>query len=101
MMSFEADAKSLKEETDRMWLDYKEEETKYHSLNIVTKIFDALKNTISMETQFLETPDARFSDSFKSVSEMYSAKLELEDEIIKELKAHQRYIEDNLENNGL
>ena len=101
MMSFEADAKNLEEETDGIWHDYKEEETRYHSLNIQTKIFEALKNTISMETQFLKTPDARFSDDFKSVSEMYSAKLEQEDEMIKDLKKHQRYVKDNLENNGL
>lgn len=101
LMSFEADKKNLEEDTIKIWNDYKEEETRYHSLNIQSRIYDALKNMISMETQFLKTPDARYSDDFKSVSEMYVAKLEQEDEMVKDLKKHQRYVKDNLENNGL
>lgn len=100
-MSFEADKKNLEEETLKIWKEYKEEETKYHSLNIQSRIYDALKKTIHMETQFLKNPSARFSDDFKSLSELYSAKLEQEDESIRDLKKHQRYVKDNLENNSL
>jgi hypothetical protein len=100
-MSFEADKKNLEEETNKIWKEYKEEETKYHSLNIQSRIYDALKKTIHMETQFLKNPSARFSDDFKSLSELYSAKLEQEDESIRDLKKHQRYVKDNLENNSL
>lgn len=101
LMSFEADKKNLEEETNKLWNEYKEEETKYHSLNIQSRIYDALKKTIHMETQFLKNPEARFSDDFKSLSEMYSAKLEQQDEMVKDLKKHQRYVKDNLENNSL
>lgn len=100
-MSFEADKKNLEEDTLKIWKEYKEEETKYHSLNIQSRIYDALKKTIHMETQFLKNPSARFSDDFKSLSELYSAKLEQEDESIRDLKKHQRYVKDNLENNSL
>ena len=101
LMSFEADKKNLEEDTNKIWSEYREEETKYHSYNIQTKIYESLKKTIQNETQFLKNPDARFSDDFKSVSEMYNAKLEQEDEMIRDLKKHQRYVKDNLENNSL
>jgi intraflagellar transport protein 81 len=101
LMSFEADKKNLQEDTNKLWKDYKEEETRYHSLNIQSRIYDALKKTVHAETQFLKTPDARFSDDFKSLSEMYSAKLEQQDEMVKDLKKHQRYVKDNLENNSM
>ena len=101
LMSFEADKNKLQEDTDKLWKEYKEEETKYHSLNIQSNIYDALKKTINMETQFLKDPEARFSDDFKSLSEMYSTKLEQQEEQLKDLKKHQRYVKDNLENNSL
>ena len=101
LMSFEADKKNLEEDTNKLWEEYKEEETKYHSLNIQSTIHSVLKKSVQMETQFQKNPDARFSDDFKSVSEMYSAKLEQEDETIRDLKKHQRYVKDNLENNSL
>ncbi|CAI2387734.1 unnamed protein product [Moneuplotes crassus] len=101
LMSFEADKKNLEEDTNKLWNEYKEEETKYHSLNIQSTIHSVLKKNIQMETQFQKNPDARLSDDFKSLSEMYSAKLEQEDETIRDLKKHQRYVKDNLENNSL
>ena len=91
----------LDEDTNKLWKEYKEEESKYHSLNIQTRIYDALKKTIQTESQYLKSSDARLSQDFKSLSEMYSAKLEHEDEMIKDLKKHQRYVKENLENNVL
>lgn len=101
LMSFEADKKNLEEEANKLWNEYKEEETKYHSLNIQSQIYDALKKTISQESQFLKNPEARLHDDFKSYSEMYALKLEQQEEMIKDLKKHQRYVKDNLENNSL
>lgn len=101
LMSFDADKNKLEEESNKLWKDYKEEESKYHSLNIQNRIYDALKKTIQDESQFLKNPQSRLSPDFKSLSEMYSAKLEQEDEMIKDLKKHQRYVKENLENNIL
>lgn len=101
LMSFESDKNKLKEDTDKLWTDYKDHETKFHSLNIQRKIYDALKKTLKMETQFQKNPDARFSDDFKSLSELYSAKLDQQDEQIRDMKKHQKYVKDNLENNSL
>jgi intraflagellar transport protein 81 len=101
LMSFESDKNKLKEDTDKLWVDYKEHETKYHSLNIQKKIYDALKKTIKMEAQFQKNPDSRFSDDFKSLTELYGAKLEQQDEQVRDMKKHQKYVKDNLENNSL
>lgn len=101
LMSFEADKKNLEEETNKLWNDYKENETRYHSLNIQTKIYESIKKMVHMETQFQKNPDARFDDKYKSLSEMYSAKLEQQESMIKDLKKHQKHVKDNLENYSL
>jgi intraflagellar transport protein 81 len=101
LMSFEADKKNLEEDTIKLWDDYKEEETRYHSLNIQSKIYGAIKKMVSMETQFQKNPDARLSDDHKSLSEMYSSKLDQQDNMIKDLKKHQKHVKDNMENYSL
>lgn len=95
LMSFEAEKKTLSEQTGKLWSEYKENETKYHSLNIQKTIYDALKKTIKMETQFQKNPDARFSDDFKSLTELYSAKLEQQEEQVRDMKKHQKYVKGN------
>ncbi|CAI2381982.1 unnamed protein product [Moneuplotes crassus] len=79
---FIADDENLEEITDKLCHDHKKEETKYHSLNIQNKINIALEKIIQKESDFQNNPESRFSDNFKTLSEMYSAKINQQKEII-------------------
>jgi hypothetical protein len=46
----------------------------------------------------LNTPDKRLTPEFKSYSEFFNAKLRQQENIVKDLKNHQRHIKDNSEN---
>ena len=53
---------------------------------------------ISNESKFLTQPDKRLTNEFKSYSEFFSAKLRQQENVVKDLKAHQKHIKDNSEN---
>lgn len=50
------------------------------------------------EAHFLSNPDKRLSTDFKSYQEFFNAKLNQQQVIIGDLRAHQRHIKDNTEN---
>ena len=91
----------LEEEVKNLFEDYKTEESKYHSNNIQNEIYDAFLKRIGNEAKFLNTPDKRLSNEFKSYSEFFNAKLRQQENIVKDLKNHQRHIKDNSENYAL
>jgi hypothetical protein len=91
----------LEEEVKQLFEDYKNEETRYHSNNIQNEIYDAFLKRIANEAKFLNTPDKRLSNEFKSYSEFFNAKLRQQENIVKDLKNHQRHIKDNSENYSL
>ena len=78
--------------------DYLEDERKYHYNNIQTEIYDAFLKRIGNEAKFLNQPDKRLTNEFKSYSEFFNAKLRQQENIVKDLKAHQKHIKDNSEN---
>lgn len=72
----------------QLFEDYKTEETKYHGNNIQNEIYDAFLKRIGNESRFLNTPDKRLSQEFKSYSEFFNAKLRQQENIVKDLKNH-------------
>jgi len=57
--------------------EYKQEETKYHYHNIQNEIYEAFLKRIGNEAKFLNTPDKRLSNEFKSYSDFFNAKVRL------------------------
>ena len=55
-------------------------------------------NILPNETKFVNQPEQRLTNEFKSYSEFFKAKLSQQDTIIKDLKPHQKHIQDNTEN---
>ena len=75
VMNLEQEKNKLEAEANKLWEDYKSEETKYHQQNINAHIFDALLKRLVNESKFLNTADKRLSREFKSYSESYNQKL--------------------------
>ena len=82
----------------QVFTDYRNDERKYHQNNIQGEIYDAFLKRISNETKFVNQPEQRLTNEFKSYSEFFKAKLSQQDTIIKDLKPHQKHIQDNTEN---
>ena len=80
-----------------MFNDYRDDERKYHYNNIQTEIYDAFLKRIANEAKFLNQPEKRLTNEFKSYSEFFNAKLRQQENIVKDLKAHQKHIKDNAE----
>lgn len=73
---------NLDQEKDKMdsdvkqtFNDYKDDERKYHFNNIQTEIYDAFLKRISNEAKFINQPEKRLTNEFKSYSEFFNAKL--------------------------
>ena len=65
----------LEDEVKNLFDDYKQEETKFHYNNIQNEIYDAFLKRIGNEAKFLNTPDKRLSNEFKSYSDFFNAKV--------------------------
>jgi len=59
----------------QLFEEYKGEETRFHSNNIQTEIYDAFLKRIGNEAKFVSQPDKRLSNEFKSYQEYFNAKL--------------------------
>jgi intraflagellar transport protein 81 len=101
VQNLESEKAKLEDEVKTLFDDYKTEETRFHSNNIQNEIYDAFLKRIGNEAKFLNTPDKRLSQEFKSYSEFFNAKLRQQENIVKDLKNHQRHIKDNSENYAL
>ena len=65
----------MDEEVKTLFDDYKQEETRFHSNNIQNEIYDAFLKRIGNEAKFVNAPDKRLSNEFKSYSEFFNAKV--------------------------
>ena len=65
----------MEEEVKTLFEEYKSEETRFHSNNIQNEIYDAFLKRIGNEAKFLNTPDKRLSNEFKSYSDFFNAKV--------------------------
>lgn len=101
VMNLETEKTKLYADIDKLWGEYKSEETKYHYMNIQNTIYESIKSKLMMENSFLKKPDAKMSDDFKSYNELYVTKIKNQEEMLVDLKKHQRYVRDNFDNNTL
>jgi hypothetical protein len=53
---------------------------------------------IGNEAKFINQPDKKLTNEFKSYQDFFNAKIRQQENIIKDLKAHQKHIKDNSEN---
>jgi DNA repair exonuclease SbcCD ATPase subunit len=98
-------ANKLDQEKERMdsdiksvYNEYRDNERRYHFNNIQTEIYEVYLKRINNEAKFLNQPEKRLTNEFKSYSEFFTAKLRQQETIIKDLKSHQKHIKDNSEN---
>ena len=97
-MNIDQSKEKIEGEVKQTFNDYRDDERKYHYNNIQTEIYDAFLKRIGNEAKFINQPDKRLTNEFKSYSEFFNAKLRQQENIIKDLKAHQKHIKDNAEN---
>ena len=76
-MNLDQEKNRLDEEVKDLFDGYKTEETRYHSNNIQNEIYDAILKRVGNEAKFLNAPDKRLSNEFKSYSEFFNAKVRL------------------------
>jgi len=98
VMSLDQEKGRMEGDAKQVFNDYVEDERKFHQNNIQTEIYDAFLKRIGNEAKFLNQPDKRLTNEFKSYSEFFNAKLRQQENIVKDLKAHQKHIKDNSEN---
>ena len=76
-MNLDQEKVRLEEDVKALFDEYKSEETKFHHHNIQSEIYDAFLKRIGNEAKFLNTPDKRLSNEFKSYSDFFNAKVRL------------------------
>ena len=97
-MNIDQSKEKIEGDVKQTFNDYRDDERKYHYNNIQTEIYDAFLKRIGNEAKFINQPDKRLTNEFKSYSEFFNAKLRQQENIIKDLKAHQKHIKDNADN---
>lgn len=80
--------------------EYKESESKFHQNNIQSEIYESFSSRINSEAKHVSNPEKRLSQEFKSYQEFFNAKLRQQENVMKDLRAHQRHIKDNSDNFG-
>jgi len=98
VMHLDQEKGKMDSEVKTTYNDYRDDERKYHHNNIHTEIYDAFLKRIGNEAKFINQPEKRLTNEFKSYSEFFNAKLRQQESIVKDLKAHQKHIKDNSEN---
>lgn len=85
----------LEEDVTHLFSDYKNHESKFHMQNIQEDIQEAFQKRINNEAKFLNTNDKRFSPEFKSYTDFFQTKLRQQENVLRDMKDHQRHIKDN------
>lgn len=75
VQNLDQEKNKLEEEVKTLFEEYKQEETRFHHNNIQNEIYDAFLKRIGNEAKFLNTPDKRLSNEFKSYSDFFNAKV--------------------------
>lgn len=96
--SLDQEKGTLDTEVKTIFDGYRQDERKYHFNNIQTEIYDAFLKRINNESKFMTQPDKKLTNEFKSYQDFFKAKLAQQENIIKDLKNHQKHIKDNSEN---
>ena len=88
VMHLDQEKGKMDSEVKTTFHDYRDDERKYHHNNIQTEIYDAFLKRIGNEAKFINQPENRLTNEFKSYSEFFNAKLRQQESIVKDLKAH-------------
>ncbi len=88
-MNLETEKHKLVSDIEKSWSDYKSEETKYHYMNIQTKIYEIMQKKLKEEQTYLKDPNKSLSEDIKSFTELYKTKLQNQEMMIVDLKKHQ------------
>lgn len=91
---------NLVADSGKLETEYLKDETKYHSLSIQAQITECLQNKAANETLYKGSSDKRLSSQYKSYNELYKAKLQELDRMLKELKTQQRVVKESGEQNS-
>ncbi len=88
VMNLETEKHKLVSDIEKSWVDYKSEETKYHYMNIQTKIYEIMQKKLKEEQVYLKDPNKNLSEDIKSFTELYKTKLQNQEMNIVDLKKH-------------
>ena len=88
VMQLDTEKEKIDKETKSTFNDYRDDERKFHQNNIQTEIYDAFLKRIGNEAKFINQPEERLTNEFKSYTDFFNAKLKQQDSIVKDLKAH-------------
>lgn len=88
-MNLESEKHKLVSDIEKQWTGYKSEETKYHYMNIQTKIYEIMNKKLKEEQVFLKDPNKSLSEDIKSFTELYKTKIQNQEMMIIDLKKHQ------------
>ena len=95
VMNLDQEKEKLDKDVKTVFDDYREDERKFHHNNIQSEIYEAFLKRIGNEQKFINQPDKKLTNEFKSYSDFFNAKLRQQDNILNDLKAHQKHIKDN------
>ena len=85
----------LDEEVTQMFAEYKHHESKFHVQNIQADIQESFQKRINNEAKYLNQSDKRFSPEFKSYTDFFQTKLRQQENVLRDMKDHQRHIKEN------
>ena len=95
VLQLDTEKEKMGKEVKSTFNDYRKDEKQFHQNNIQTEIYDAFLKRIGNEAKFINQPEERLTNEFKSYTDFFNAKLKQQDSIVKDLKAHQKHIKDN------
>jgi uncharacterized protein (UPF0335 family) len=75
VMNLDSEKSKLDTDVSKMHEEYKSDETKYHKCNIDGQIYDAYLKRLSSEAKYINAPEKRLSNEFKSYSEFFNTKV--------------------------
>jgi hypothetical protein len=89
-----------KEKYDKQENEFRDNQNKYHQLNIQLKINEEFLKRYEAEKVFLGKNDQKLNDNFKSYSEYYKDLLGNQEMFVKKLKEQQKEVKDSYDNNN-
>lgn len=89
----------IKDEYNKYELSFKENQNKYHQLNISIKINEEMIKRYESESTFLAKNDKRMSEKYKNYTEYYKAITTEQEGYLKDLKEKQKRLKDSYEDN--
>jgi hypothetical protein len=90
----------VKDDYTKQEAPFKENQNKYHQLNIQLKISEEMIKRYESETSFLTKKEKKMNEKYKSYTEYYKKILAEHDNFLIDLKEKQKRIKDTFEDNN-